>query len=93
MQIDSSGTIDGTGERIDHASNVIEAVARAKDVDPLELSPLHYDVDTDALNAFVSHGERGLTVSFEYEGCQVSVHGDGRVVVEQSESVVADRAD
>lgn len=51
------------------------AVAEAKESDPLALPPLGETIDPDALDAIISSaaspGE--LTVEFEYAGCSVTV--------------------
>lgn len=62
---------------------VVEAVAEAKGVSPVELTPpLYSAIDTDALDQFVrSLSDRSATaqITFDYGGFEVSVAGDGSV--------------
>lgn len=64
---------------------VVESVAAVKRADPLDFDPLYRAVDTDALDALVrdagAKASPGLSVSFRYEGTDVTVRGDGTVVV------------
>jgi hypothetical protein len=85
---------DGTGHEIDDvvysarvgpddspSEATVEVVSTALDRDPLELVPLQRRVDTDALDGLFRGDDRGRVV-FDYEGCSVTVHADGRVVAE-----------
>lgn len=72
---------------------VVEAVARERDVDPLDLPPLYDVIDPDALDQLfddtLSTGRTGPgRVVFTLDGCEVSVHSDGTIDV----SVPDDRA-
>lgn len=64
---------------------VVEAVADARGVSPVDLHPpLYSAVDTDALDRFVdSHPDRsageGVRIQFRYCGFEVTVAGDGEV--------------
>lgn len=64
---------------------VVTAVADAKDVDPVDLRPLHDVIDPDALEALFDEtdGSRLRTghVAFDYEGFLVQVEDDGAVTV------------
>lgn len=64
---------------------VVNAVADARGVDPLNLGPLHDAVDPDALDAiFSSTGATEWTdvqVTFRLDGTEVTVRGTGEVVV------------
>lgn len=66
---------------------VIETVAGVTETDPTELRPLASAVDTDALNTLFAptdNSERlSGSVQFEYEGCQISVTADGKVLVSE----------
>lgn len=74
------------------AITVVEAVAEANDVDPLELDVRLYDViDTDALNRLFESrrttiGSPPVDVTFSMAGCDVSVSSDGMVVAELVET-------
>lgn len=64
------------------ATEIIEAVGRAKGVDPLELDPLYEEVDPGAINDLITRSGETVRVEFEYEGYTVLVRGDGRIQVE-----------
>lgn len=72
------------GNRSEHVSQkVINEVATATGVDPLDLEPLYSVIDPDALNAMFRRTDgstsASLTLHFTMEGCEVIVHGDGEV--------------
>lgn len=66
---------------------IVEAVADVKGVDTLELQPLQSVINIDSLNTFMSEvsgdfyrsssddSTREPLVTFEYEGCEVTVKG------------------
>lgn len=64
---------------------VIEAVADAKGVDPLDLDPMYDAIDPDALDRIFRDSPVGRTgsveVRFEMAGCTVVVREAGEVVV------------
>ena len=68
-------------------ATVVDAVARERGVDAVELPPLYESIDPDALNALFEPTEvrdevvTGV-VHFEYAGCAVEAYADGRVAVE-----------
>ncbi len=62
---------------------VVAVIAAATNKDPLELAPLHYTINGDALddlftNSITGTEMRGST-SFEYEGFEVTVFSEGRI--------------
>lgn len=71
---------------------IVEAVSAVKGVDVRELDPIYYAIDIEQLNRLAGGKPSGgheeptepdrakLTVTFEYEGCQITV-GDERVSV------------
>lgn len=66
---------------------VVDTVARARDVDSLDLPPLYSVVDPDALNALFSRTpDRPTpadgTVTFPYAGYSVTVRSHGTVEAE-----------
>lgn len=70
------------------SDKVINKVAEAEDVDPLELTPPLYDViDPDALDLVFATtptaGRMEGTVTFSYNGYDVTVWGDGDVSVKK----------
>jgi hypothetical protein len=67
------------------SETVVNAVADAKGVDPLELDPLYDAVDPDALDSLFGHhagaGSSSVELSFTMARCEVLVRGAGEVVV------------
>ena len=62
---------------------VAELVAEATDSDPAAIGPLYDAIDSDALDALVRHrgGSTDCVVTFPYDGVEVTVSGDGEVLV------------
>lgn len=68
------------------SQSVVDAIARAEGVDPVELTPPLYEVvDPDALNGLFDdthhYGRLDREVVFTYKGYEVTVDGDGSVSV------------
>lgn len=67
---------------------VAEAVATFRDVDVVDLEPLHYAINADALERLFeprSNATRsGGTVTFEYSECLVTVTADGEIRIESA---------
>lgn len=82
MQVDTHTTNGGAGDWDEPAVQVVEEVARVKDVDPLDLDLLNEVVDPDALNDLVAHAPGAVRIEFEYENQRVTVRGNGHVHVE-----------
>ena len=67
---------------------VVERIARAEGTDPAELTPqLHEIVDADALDQLFDPSSRGDaidrgSITFRYRGYTVTVHADGRIILE-----------
>lgn len=69
---------------------VVETVAEAKGVNPLELTtPLYEVIDPDALDHLFAtastDGRMDGKITFDYSGYEVTVWGSGYVVVEEKE--------
>lgn len=69
------------------SERVVHAVARARDVDPLELDPLYDSVDPDALERLFDASSASDSavqgrIVFGMAGCEVTVRSDGRVDVD-----------
>lgn len=69
------------------SSTVVTAVAAIRNVEPTAVDPLNEAVDPDALNTIFENRhcgtERaGASLSIRLNECVVTIHGDGRVVVE-----------
>lgn len=65
---------------------IVETVADARDVDPVDLPPLYTAIDPDALNAMFDTDRRAPgrpdRLEFHYVGRVVVVAGDGSVTAE-----------
>lgn len=71
---------------------VIQAVAEAKGVDPLDLDPLYDRIDLDAVDRlFASADVPAGRLTFDVAGCRVRVRADGQVSATPLED--ADRVD
>lgn len=71
---------------------VIQAIAEAKGVDPLELDPLYDRIDLDAVDRlFASADVPAGRLTFDVAGCRVRVRADGQVSATPLED--ADRVD
>lgn len=64
------------------SQEIITEVASTKDVDALDLDPLYAAIDPDAVDTLVERGFDG-SIEFRYEGCRVTVDGEGRIRVER----------
>jgi hypothetical protein len=75
----------GADESVTEA--VVTAVSSATNAGKTDLRPLYTAIDPDALDAFFGSRRGGTpragdgTIAFEYEGHDVRVGSDGRVVV------------
>lgn len=45
----------------------------------MDLPPLAWEVDLDALSTLATNGH--VSITFEYEGCDVRIHKDGTVSI------------
>ncbi|WP_435346341.1 HalOD1 output domain-containing protein [Haloarchaeobius sp. HRN-SO-5] len=79
MGMPSKMKLRSTQKSVELSSEVVEAVAQAKGVDPLSLDPIIDSVDPDALNRLFDSQNRGLQLTFEYEGYTVTVEGDRQI--------------
>lgn len=64
---------------------VITALTRIFDVAPTDLNPLHYSIDTEALNEFVSSQDATgspVQISFTFEGYKITVTSSCELTVE-----------
>lgn len=64
------------------SETVIETVAKATGVDPLDLQPLYEVVDPDALDTLFGSSDRSsrsVAIDFSFGGCRVTVRADGEV--------------
>lgn len=74
---------------------LLSLVARTTDRDRLELAPLTDAVDPDALERLVVHwadsgtdDEPAARLSFTYEGCDITIHSSGEIVVTPLDATV-----
>ncbi|MDS0282100.1 HalOD1 output domain-containing protein [Haloarcula onubensis] len=67
---------------------VAEVIAETGDVEPSEVGPLYDVIDSDALDSLVRHRDESAdcVVTFPYAGMEVSVAGEGEVLVTVPES-------
>ena len=85
-------TVEWDAENSALCNAIVEAVAEAEDVDPLELeTPLNDVVDPDALErlfggAAVGGPRGGARITFPFEGCDVTVTHGGLVTVRREAS-------
>jgi hypothetical protein len=76
----SHSITDARSTRPDAVSHaVVDAVARANDVDARSLPPLYDVVDPDALETLIGGSSAIDCVRFVLAGCEVVVRGDGTV--------------
>ncbi|WP_276261483.1 HalOD1 output domain-containing protein [Haloglomus litoreum] len=63
------------------AEAVVEATSTVTGRDPLDMEPLFDVVDPDALETLVAGpaGSAGVSVSFQFEGRQITVQRGGRI--------------
>lgn len=73
---DSGSTIC---ENYTSSQDVVDVVAAAKGVDPMELNPLYDVMDPDALDAVLAR-DTHVEVTFEYADCLVVVRPDSITV-------------
>lgn len=59
---------------------ILEQVAETKNVDVNNLEPLYHSVEPEALETLCDHGFKG-EFTFYYEGCEVTVSGEGEIQV------------
>lgn len=75
-----------TGGDVELSTEIAEAVAEAVGVGPLDLDPLYDVVDPEVLEVLLdtpSIAERS-SVTFTYAGVEVTVKGEGVILVEHS---------
>jgi hypothetical protein len=83
----ASGSSDGivAGGRLD--VRLVRRIARTLDRDPMDLPPLAWEVDLDALSTLATNDQ--VSVAFEYEGCDVRIDTDGSVSISLSDAGAA----
>lgn len=64
---------------------IVRLVSAATNASPVELTPLQSVIDVDALNRLFASGFNGsqhsVSMSFHYEGLEVTVYREGRIEV------------
>lgn len=82
---ESTAAIVRSAENKSISEQVILAVAEATGTDPTQLGPLYDVIDPDALDQLFQRRSglprAGSRVDFTMDGCEVTVHGSGKVVV------------
>lgn len=88
--IDADTSLERDGRKFEFSQTltpavaVVEAVSEVTGSDPMSGPPLHDSINTDALNAFFIDTEADVEsarISFEYDGHEITVVGDGTVYV------------
>lgn len=71
------------------ATTLVSLVADVSGTDAVDLPPLATVVDPDALGELVDgpSATRSLTVSFDYAGYHVVVHGNGRINLTEADAI------
>lgn len=69
------------GAQLLSSERVIEAVAEAKGINPIDLEPLYQHLDLDALDALVASGNQDLSIRWRVDDAEIEVSGDGEVQV------------
>lgn len=70
-------------EWVNPSSKIVNEVAQAKGVDMLALEPLYHTLDVDALDDLLRTAKSEIEVTFEYEGYNVRIRGDGQLRLER----------
>ncbi|PCR89247.1 HalOD1 output domain-containing protein [Natrinema ejinorense] len=66
------------------SSSIVRTVAAVTGMEPADMRPLYDVVDAEAVDRLFTRTRgraRPERLSFRFEDCDVTVHGDGRVVV------------
>lgn len=67
------------------ATAVVHAVADAEGIDPLDLTPpLGFELDIEALEAYLAHTTGTCWARFEYHGWRITVSSDLDIDLEPS---------
>lgn len=74
------------------SERVIQKVARRANADPLDLPPLYFAIDPDALDAAVEGLAEG-EIQFQYAGHRVTVHDDGTISLSEGPTSGREDAD
>ncbi len=67
--------------------SVVHAIEAATGVDALELPPLHGAIDTESLDAIIESTGPAASITFDYAGLRVTVHGDGDITITDSQEL------
>lgn len=84
-QAESTATETGPWEASTPQTAIINAVASVRAVGPTELCvQLQSVVDVDVLETLADHDDVDWELSFDYDGHDVTVDGEGTVVVDET---------
>lgn len=64
---------------------IVDALADAADVSPMELDPIYDSIDPDALSRLLNGADADLSVTFTHGQHGVQVYDDGTVIVRDAE--------
>ncbi len=79
-------TDHGTEHRFDFTEDelpsraLLHAVARVRDADPMDLTPLREHISTDAVDTLV-RSCNVVVITFFYEGLEVTIRGEGTLIL------------
>lgn len=62
---------------------IVEAIAKARDCDPVNMAPMSQVIDLCALDAFDANSTGTWSLQFEYEGLLVTVRSDETITVDE----------
>jgi hypothetical protein len=84
LQPDSDVDCDCSGAE-EVIATIIDVLADAKDVSPMELDPIYDYIDLDALSRLLNRADADLSVTFTHGRHRVQVYDDGTVTVRDAE--------
>lgn len=79
-------------EKVSPSLAVVEAIAAAEEIEPLDMEPLGTAVDLEALDSVLRSGtgQSGPTVTLRIRGYEIVLHRSGRLVLERVDSEPGD---
>lgn len=66
---------------VDIIHQIVRRIAEADGVDPLDLPPLAWVVDVDALESFFTSNRCHAFTEFEYQNRTITIEGDGTITM------------
>lgn len=72
------------GDHCPVSVEIIEAIAKARDCDPMNMAPISRSFDLCALDTFDANSARPWSILFEFEDLFVTVRSDGTIYVDEN---------